>query len=363
MKKFIFSILIAFMAVLSINAQTQSNYCGSSKFFDNMSVGVVGGIETNLHDWNSPNGAIAGVVINKEITPIIGMTVEANTNINGLRNWNAGMSHIHCGRTIDALAVYLNGRINLMNAFLGYNGSPRTFEVETNTGIGYGRSWHNGGNDAILTKFGLNFNYNVTDSWCIQLRPSVAYNINGGNGFNVNNAVGQVTAGIIYRFKTSNGTYSFNKAKLYNQSEIDELNSKINQLQDDLTSAKEAMNTIETIDTVFITKPTIDGNIVSFRLNSSIVDETQMANIDKVAKLLYNNENIHVILKGYADKNTGNPSYNKNLSERRAEAVKNILVDIYGINSERIDIIGVGDTEQLYEDNNWNRVVLFMENK
>ena len=91
MKKFIFSILLAFMAVLSINAQTQSNYCGSSKFFDNMSVGVVGGIETNLHDWNSPNGAIAGVVINKEITPIIGVTVEANANINGLRNWNTGM--------------------------------------------------------------------------------------------------------------------------------------------------------------------------------------------------------------------------------------------------------------------------------
>ena len=52
MKKFILTMLLALTAVFSVNAQTQSNYAGSSKFMDNVSVGVVGGVETNLNQWN-----------------------------------------------------------------------------------------------------------------------------------------------------------------------------------------------------------------------------------------------------------------------------------------------------------------------
>ena len=68
-------------------------------------------------------------------------------------------------------------------------------------------------------------------------------------------------------------------------------------------------------------------------------------------------------MKGYADKNTGSAAYNKRLSVRRAEAVKKVIVDKYGIDTDRIDVLGVGDTEQLYNDNNWNRVVIFVEKK
>lgn len=362
--------MVAFASVLAVNAQTQTNYCGSSKFFDNISIGIVGGVETNLHDWRSPQGAVAGITLNKEITPIAGVTLEGNTNINGLANWKTGNNrHIHCANTFDAISVYATGRVNLSNAFFGYKGTPRKFEVETNTGVGYGYVWHgdnHNGYNALLVKLGLNFNYNFAKAWTITVRPAVVYDVKG-NQFNVNNAVGQITAGVVYHFKTSNGTHSFNKAKLYNQSEIDALNAKVNSLQSSLNDANAQINALEEankmIDTVFTDTPANLGNVVSFNINSAVVEETQMANLDNAARLLVNDSTVKVTLKGYADKETGSKEYNQKLSEKRANAVKNILVKKYGIDASRVSVLGVGDTEQLYTDNNWNRVVIFVEDK
>ena len=365
MKKFIFMILAAICSIMTVSAQSQSNYCGSSKFFDNVSIGVVGGVETNLNDWNAPQGAVAGIVLNKEISPIFGVTLEGNTNINGLRNWASDASHFHCANTFDGLSVYLTPRVNLTNALLGYKGSPRKFELEAVAGPGYG-FWLHDEYNALLVKAGLNLNYNLSNAFTVTLRPAVVYNLDANNAhFDTRNAVAQLSVGIVYHFKTSNGTRSFKKAKLYSQSEVDALNAKIKDLQSNLETANKAVktNAINTVDTIYTESPSSLGNVVSFTLNRAKVDETQMANLDNAVRILKENPDLKVTLKGYADKNTGSATYNKRLSVRRAEAVKKVIVDKYGIDTDRIDVLGVGDTEQLYNDNNWNRVVIFVEKK
>ena len=364
MKKFIFMIMAALCSIMTVSAQSQSNYCGSSKFFDNVSIGVVGGVETNLNDWNAPQGAVAGIVLNKEISPIFGVTLEGNTNINGLRNWASDASHI-CSHTFDAFSVYLTPRVNWTNALFGYKGSPRKFDLEAVAGPGYG-FWLHDEYNALLVKAGLNLNYNLSNAFTVTLRPAVVYNLDANNAhFDTRNAVAQLSVGIVYHFKTSNGTRSFKKAKLYSQSEVDALNAKIKDLQSNLETANKAVktNVINTVDTVYTESPSSLGNVVSFTLNSAKVDETQMANLDNAVRILKENPDLKVTLKGYADKNTGSATYNKRLSVRRAEAVKKVIVDKYGIDTDRIDVLGVGDTEQLYNDNNWNRVVIFVEKK
>ena len=211
MKKFILTMLLALTAVFSVNAQTQSNYAGSSKFMDNVSVGVVGGVETNLNQWNWPQGAVAGIVINKEITPVFGVTLEGTTGINNITNWNNGY-RTSCSNAFDTWSVMLAGRVNLTNAIWKYNGKPRKFEVETNTGIGYGNMHHAYHIDGLLwynpehlanhymCKLGLNLNYNVTDAWTIALRPAVIYAISEYNGanFDTRTSVAQLTAGMVF---------------------------------------------------------------------------------------------------------------------------------------------------------------------
>ena len=66
-----------------------------------------------------------------------------------------------------------------------------------------------------------------------------------------------------------------------------------------------------------------------------------------------------VAIVGYADKDTGTSDYNMGLSKRRAQAVYDALVNEYGINPDRLSIQAEGSNVQPYEENNWNRIVIF----
>ena len=64
----------------------------------------------------------------------------------------------------------------------------------------------------------------------------------------------------------------------------------------------------------------------------------------KIANKLYNNPNYRAEIIGYCD-NSGSDEFNKKLSLKRAETLKNILVKQYGIDPNRITVIGKGKTQ------------------
>lgn len=98
-------------------------------------------------------------------------------------------------------------------------------------------------------------------------------------------------------------------------------------------------------------------NVVYFRLNSAKIDKNQEINIFSTAEFA-KKHGLPIKLVGYADRLTGNPDYNKGLSERRARAVAKQLIDNYGVSSNNISIEWKGDAVQPYEKNEWNRVVI-----
>ena len=70
-------------------------------------------------------------------------------------------------------------------------------------------------------------------------------------------------------------------------------------------------------------------------------------------------ENVNIV--GYADKNTGTAAYNLKLSEKRANAVADALVNTYGISRDRLTIRFDGSDVQPYSTNDWNRIVIFTQ--
>ena len=82
-------------------------------------------------------------------------------------------------------------------------------------------------------------------------------------------------------------------------------------------------------------------------------------NLSNVAAELKKNSEAKVHIVGYADANTGSPELNLKLSEARAKAVQEVLKK-YGVAENQMIVEWVGDTVQPYEDNDMNRVVLFV---
>ncbi len=97
---------------------------------------------------------------------------------------------------------------------------------------------------------------------------------------------------------------------------------------------------------------------VFFKLNSSRILDSEMVKIAEIANFLKENSDATVQIMGYADKGTGNAKINKNLSEKRATAVANILTSKHGIADSRIKFDSKGDTEQPFVEEVLNRVCI-----
>ena len=76
--------------------------------------------------------------------------------------------------------------------------------------------------------------------------------------------------------------------------------------------------------------------------NSSEIKSTSYGVIKKVADVLKENSEISIKILGYTDTD-GDATYNKELSTKRAQAVKDKLVNQFNINTDRITFDGRGE--------------------
>lgn len=83
---------------------------------------------------------------------------------------------------------------------------------------------------------------------------------------------------------------------------------------------------------------------VNFEFDSSKVQERYFSDISELAAFLKRFDDVDVQLEGHTD-STGPDDYNQKLSQRRSQAVKDVLVNQYGIAASRINPVGYGETQ------------------
>ncbi|MDR3267909.1 MAG: OmpA family protein [Tannerella sp.] len=145
---------------------------------------------------------------------------------------------------------------------------------------------------------------------------------------------------------------------------LNDLNSQINALRDRNSELEKRPEYCPECPPQIAPPPAKEtlNNVVYFRLNSAKIDKNQEINIFNTSEFAKKNGS-PIKLVGYADRKTGNPDYNKGISERRARAVAKQLIDKYGISSNNISIEWKGDEIQPYSENAWNRVVIMNTNE
>lgn len=102
---------------------------------------------------------------------------------------------------------------------------------------------------------------------------------------------------------------------------------------------------------------------VRFKINSDVIEPNEEVNVYNMAEWLKQNPKQKVVISGYADKDTGTSEYNMELSQKRANAVADQLINKYGIAKDRLVIKADGSDVQPYPENNWNRIVIFSQDK
>ena len=382
MKKFsllLFSALVAF----SISAQEVQNVSHGTVYLknkgsDNWYIGLGGGTnlymtkaendaDANFGDrlgwmgqleigrWNSPNWGTRLVIDGGHIKHV------ANVPFGPEQNWLGG---------------HVDVMYDIINAWGSYN-PDRVYSLVPYLGIGYmyglDEDWKKPNPDGDLFKHqnqtltynvGLINNFKLSQSISLFLElgwrvMQESFDGTGTTGDYDYDSMFTGTAGIKFGL---GGKQDFTPAELMDYNLINDLNSQINRLRaenEQLRQRPESCPDCPEVQPTVVSEGVYVPNVVFFRINSSTIDRGQQVSVYNTAEYLKANNNAKVNIVAYADRQTGTPEYNFALSERRARAVADALINEYGISSDRISIDWKGDTEQPYAENDWNRVAIF----
>ena len=300
--------------------------------------------------------------IGKMFNPYWGVRVQGTTfggALHTFQNEGTQMVHNYYG------SFHGDVMFGLLNYFMPYK-ADRKFEIAPFVGVG-----------GIYVKDGKNsFTLNTGAQMSYRFSKRVAANIEYQAMFAENDALpgsgyfSGVIHGLTAGITVNVGKVGFNKA--YTAAQYDGLaldnKSLIASVNDLRASVKNRDGIIgkqnDELNALRNRKPeVIDNNLnieslpiaITFPFNSCKVGQLQELNILNLANFLKENPKLNVNLSGYTDK-TGPDAYNDKLSQKRAKAVKKLLVDKYGIAESRIAEEGKGKSTK-FDVNAWNRVV------
>ncbi|MCR5078059.1 MAG: OmpA family protein [Prevotella sp.] len=341
--------LVLFLAAASMAASVSAQTVAESKTFDNIYVGINGGVATKTtgHKWLSDLDPNFGVRVGRYFTPVFGLALEGNAYFSN-KPWNT------TGTAVRATNVSLLGTVNLSNWFGGYKGEPRAFEVSALYGFGWGhvftsnkefenRTENNRNRMTSKAALDFAFNFGSQKQWQVYVEPSINFaflgnshskeydlqgklvDVNEGYGYktaaqsgqpayNINNSFVQLNAGIVYKFKNSNGTHNFTIVTPRDQAEIDALNAQINELR----NRKPEVITKEIVKEVPAVKEFTVSDLVfvTFAQGKSALTNDAKAALDNIK------EGSHVQVIG-----TASPEGSKELNDRLSQARADVVAD------------------------------------
>ena len=381
MKKFLLSIAIVAISAGSVFAQDNAEKLRwkgimNNGFWSNWELSVAGGVNATAWDGvatNQSTGDLGWQVeggLTKWFNPIVGARVQL---IGGRLNASDDF-----GRKSNWIMPHADAVLNLSNWFGGYR-EDRVYYAKVFAGAGV--HWVNVKNDAgsgFAATAGLINTFRV----CKQLDINLELKGILSAGHDMPRAIAPVAGkyGQIYS-ATLGVAYRFNKrdwSKAYSQEEIDAYLASIAALESSLADAHrnegklaerlaaqkaatdQALKDNEALRAELAKKKNsvVSSTAVFFNFDSARLTDRAKASMQVLQETIANAPKDQVFtIVGHADAKTGAAAYNQKLSEKRAKAVYDYLVE-QGVNKDQLTWKGVGSTENIFPVNNTNRVVI-----
>jgi outer membrane protein OmpA-like peptidoglycan-associated protein len=88
---------------------------------------------------------------------------------------------------------------------------------------------------------------------------------------------------------------------------------------------------------------------VKFDFDRAVVRPESYNDIENLADFMKQYQQTTTVLEGHTD-SVGTDAYNQRLSERRAQAVREVLVNQYGVAGSRVDAVGYGESRPVADN-------------
>lgn len=382
MKKLMIALAFAGFGAATVNAQSQieapSKYTvATNSFWSNWFIQV--GVDMTLQnpygvsDWADdvfPNGKSFGVnvAVGKWFTPGLGLRLKANWE-NGIigsdhANWFGFDSEDGFGMT-ETGAVgenkqqdkggygALSGDVmfNLSNLLCGYS-ETRVWNLIPFVGAGLNTVFDNHTNISPVLRAGIESTWKVSKLINIYLDGTYnwttnAFN-NGETAQEIGSAQGYVSIDAGVQFNLGKATFQkavtidqYNALAASSEEALAKLRADLDrerQINADLRAqlAKKPAATAAPEKVISGAAQSVFFNINSSKINS----QKDLLNLESIATAA-KNSNAKVVVTGSADSKTGSEAYNQQLSEARAQAVADELVNL-GVSRDNIEVKGIG---------------------
>ena len=259
--------------------------------------------------------------------------------------------------------------LNLSNWIGGYR-TDRFYEAVPYLGFGIMHACRSASNNVFTANAGLINKMRLSDAFDlnVEIRGSVfEKKFAGEPGGKRANGILTVTAGFTYKFNERHFQRSMQPVVMAEDIALAATTQQLEATRAQLAE-QQAHNRklLEDLDRtramkqdVKVEKETVMAPLaIFFTINRANITARDKVNLKYVAETIKQNPNKVYTIIGYADKATGTPEFNMQLSHQRAENVFKILTKDYGVNPNQLKVEAKGGVANMFDSNPLNRVTI-----
>lgn len=393
MKKKLVMLLIAWVPLLSFAQEStevvvqerNTSWSGyvTNGFWDNwfISIGAGGQVYFGQNDSQGKFGKRIApsfdFSIGKWLVPTIG--VRAQVSGFTLKGFTYDPNNMYATGSPDKDGLYkqnwkqfnVHGDVllNLSNWIGGYR-TDRFYEAVPYLGFGIMHACRSASNNVFTANAGLINKMRLSDAFDlnVEIRGSVfEKKFAGEPGGKRANGILTVTAGFTYKFNERHFQRSMQPVVMAEDIALAATTQQLEATRAQLAE-QQAHNRklLEDLDRtramkqdVKVEKETVMAPLaIFFTINRANITARDKVNLKYVAETIKQNPNKVYTIIGYADKATGTPEFNMQLSHQRAENVFKILTKDYGVNPNQLKVEAKGGVANMFDSNPLNRVTI-----
>ena len=351
----------------------------TNPFWSNWFFSIGGGAEATFGDNDSAGSfgkrisPTLNISVGKWFTPGLGLRLQySGLQARGF-TYDKGADYVkgaelkdgYYKQRFDYMNLHGDVMFNLNALFGGYN-QHRVYEIIPYVGAGFTHNYSKPHREALSVNAGIINKFRISNAFDINLELSAMGvedkfdgEVGGDHGYD---GVLSATVGLTYRFPARG--FRRPMPQLISQIELAAMQDKLAMMGAQNAELKNALVQAEnqpvaevTETQVIVPDPDIAPRTVFFQIGSAELSPREIMNLSYLAEQMKQFPNATYTVNGYADSATGTPAFNKELSLKRAQAVKNALVKNYGIAADRLNVEAGGGVDKFGQPI-LNRVVL-----